>query len=73
MLNSMAKHKIHLQNSILACMKDLGITQVALANHFGVSRQCINIWLKGNEVSYQKLMEIADYVGLEVEILVRYK
>jgi len=63
--------KEKIQQSILSLMKDKGVSQVDIAKHYGVSRQAIFCWLKTSDVGYEKLFDIAEYVGLEVEILVR--
>jgi predicted XRE-type DNA-binding protein len=65
--------KQRLQEAILSAMVDNGITQSELARELGVSRQAVFIALKTDDVGYDKLFELADLVGLEVEFLVRYK
>jgi predicted XRE-type DNA-binding protein len=65
--------KQRLQEAILSAMADNGISQSALAKGLGVSRQAVFIALKTDDVGYDKLFELADLVGLEVEFLVRYK
>jgi hypothetical protein len=66
-------HKQHLQQNILAAFSDQGITQVALAKQLSVTRQSIHYWLKTNNVSYDKLFELAELAGLEVNFNIRYK
>ena len=66
-------HKSKIQLAITTAMRDLGITQVDIAEHYECTRQAVNQWLRTESVSYDKLFELADYVGLEVEVLVRYK
>jgi len=66
-------HKSKIQFAIISAMVDLGITQVDIAKHLQCTRQAVNQWLKTESVSYDKLFELANFVGLEVEVLVRYK
>jgi transcriptional regulator with XRE-family HTH domain len=66
-------HKQHLQQNILAAFIDQGITQAALAKQLSVTRQSIHYWLKTNNVSYDKLFELAELAGLEVNFSIRYK
>lgn len=66
-------HKDKIQFAIISAMADLGITQVDIAKRQQCTRQAVNQWLKTDSVSYDKLFELADFVGLEVEVLVRYK
>jgi hypothetical protein len=66
-------HKSKIQLAITTAMCDLCITQVDVAKHQQCTRQAVNQWLKTDSVSYDKLFELADFVGLEVEVLVRYK
>jgi transcriptional regulator with XRE-family HTH domain len=66
-------HKSKIQLAITTAMGDLGITQVDIAKHYQCTRQAVNQWLRTESVSYDKLFELADTLGLEVEVLVRYK
>lgn len=66
-------HKNKIQLAVIGAMADLGITQVAIAKHYHCTRQAVNQWLRSESVSYDKLFELADFVGLSVEVLVRYK
>lgn len=65
--------KIKLQQVINNKMKDDGITQKSLADYLGVSRQAVQIFLKTDNVGYEKLFQLADIVGLEVDLIIRYK
>ncbi len=65
--------KQRLQDAILSAMADNGISQSALAKELGVSRQAVFIALKTDDVGYDKLFELADLVGLEVELVISYK
>jgi len=65
--------KQRLQEAILSAMVDNDITQSELARELGVSRQAVFIALKTDDVGYDKLFELADLVGLEVELVISYK
>lgn len=61
-------YKQQLQEAILARMKLKGITQISLAKKLDVSKQAVQIFLKTDNVGYEKLFELANEVGLAVEI-----
>lgn len=65
--------KTKLQQAIVAKMKEKGITQKSLADDLRISRQAVQIFLKTDKVGYEKLFQLADMVGLEVDLVVRYK
>lgn len=61
-------YKTELQEAILERMKIKGITQISLAKELDVSKQAVYVFLKTENVGYEKLFELANMVGLEVEI-----
>lgn len=61
-------YKKELQEAILARMKIKGITQMSLAKELDISKQAVYVFLKTENVGYEKLFELANRVGLEVEI-----
>lgn len=65
--------KIKLQQAINDKMKDSGITQKFLADKLNISRQAVQIFLKTDNVGYEKLFKLAEMVGLEVDLVIRYK
>lgn len=65
--------KTRLQQAIVAKMKDDGITQKYLADKLDISRQAVQIFLKTDNVGYEKLFQLACMVGLEVDLVIRYK
>ena len=60
--------KQQLQEAILERMKLKGMTQISLAKELNVSKQAVQIFLKTDNVGYEKLFELAGMVGLAVEI-----
>lgn len=60
--------KQELAKHILLAMKSNKISQVGLARRIGVTKQAVNIWLRTGNVSVVKLLEIADMVGLKVNV-----
>jgi transcriptional regulator with XRE-family HTH domain len=65
--------KQKLQSAIITAMSDYGITQAALAEAQGCTRQAVNQWLRTDKVGYDKLFDLADYVGLNVDFVISYK
>jgi predicted XRE-type DNA-binding protein len=65
--------KVKLQQAINDKMKSSGITQKSLADHLGVSRQAVQIFLKTDNVGYEKLFQLASMVDLEVDLVIRDK
>ena len=61
-------YKRQLQEAILERMKLKGMTQISLAKELNVSKQAVQIFLKTDNVGYEKLFELAGMVGLAVEI-----
>lgn len=61
-------YKQQLQEAILERMKLKGMTQISLAKELNVSKQAVQIFLKTDNVGYEKLFELAGMVGLAVEI-----
>jgi transcriptional regulator with XRE-family HTH domain len=61
-------YKQQLQEAILERMKLKGVTQISLAKELNVSKQAVQIFLKTDNVGYEKLFELAGMVGLAVEI-----
>ncbi len=53
---------------ILLAMKANKISQVDLAKRTGVSKQAVHIWLRTDSVSIDKLLEVAEIVGLKVNV-----
>lgn len=60
--------KQKLLERILHTMQSNKISQVDVANKMGVTRQAINIWLRTDTVSLEKLMEIADAIGIKISV-----
>lgn len=60
--------KQKLLERILHTMQSNKISQVDIANKMGVTRQAINIWLRTDTVSLEKLMEIADAIGIKISV-----
>lgn len=60
--------KQELAKHILLAMKANKISQVNMAKRMGVTKQAVNIWLRTGNVSVVKLLEIADMVGLKVNV-----
>jgi transcriptional regulator with XRE-family HTH domain len=65
--------KQRLQSAILTAIADNGITQVSLASKLGVTKQAVNYTLRTENVGYDKLLELADLVGLDVDFIISYK
>lgn len=60
--------KQKLLERILHTMQSNKISQVDVANKMGVTRQAVNIWLRTDTVSLEKLMEIADAIGIKINV-----
>lgn len=65
--------KVKLQQAINDKMKSSGITQKSLADDLDVSRQAVQIFLKTDNVGYEKLFQLADMVGLDVDLVIKDK
>ena len=65
--------KVKLQQAINDKMKSSGITQKSLADDLDVSRQAVQIFLKTDNVGYEKLFQLADMVGLDVDLVIKEK
>lgn len=65
--------KSKLQQAINDKMKSSGITQKSLADDLEVSRQAVQIFLKTDNVGYEKLFQLASMVGLDVDLVIRDK
>lgn len=65
--------KVKLQQAINDKMKSSGITQKSLADDLDVSRQAVQIFLKTDNVGYEKLFQLASMVGLDVDLVIRDK
>lgn len=65
--------KVKLQQAINDKMKSSGITQKSLADYLGVSRQAVQIFLKTDNVGYEKLLQLANMVGLDVDLVIKEK
>jgi transcriptional regulator with XRE-family HTH domain len=65
--------KVKLQQAINDKMKSSGITQKSLADDLDVSRQAVQIFLKTDNVGYEKLFQLASMVGLDVDLVIKDK
>lgn len=61
--------KVQLQQAI----KELIKSESDFARKVGVSRQSINKWLNTDQVSYEKLFELIEKAGIEVDLMIRDK
>lgn len=54
-------------------IRNEGISQATLAECLGVSRQMVNVWLKGESVTLDKLLEIAEYLNIKYKLELNFE
>jgi transcriptional regulator with XRE-family HTH domain len=67
-MKNLQELKLKLIDDINDELKFSGTSQSDLAKKLGVSRQMVSFWLKGENVSLDKLLEIAAVFDLEYEM-----
>ena len=58
----MTKEEKHLGNMVRQAIEDSGCTLSEVARNVGISRQCLNGWLKRNDMSVKQLFLISEFL-----------